>query len=186
MRTGTLLTRQCQHHASVVSCARKPATSTPTMMCRRCNIRSETQRYISCKITTHRTGLRKLWRRYLRMCNLFGWRVCDEHGRKCINPWRSVRGGNQLSLPRFPPYSTDLNWAIKNVWRYMAFKVNDMADQGRIINSATMRETILRLWNDLPYEQEEGFAGINYYVEHWPDVLREVITQGGYDTRFMK
>ena len=110
----------------------------------------------------------------------------DEHGRQARNPWKTGRGANQPSLPRFPPYSPDINWAIEKVWRYMAFQINEVVDEGNLRGGRGMREAVEQLWDSVPFRRVPGYVGINYYVENWGDVLRAVMNEDGYDTRYMK
>ena len=68
----------------------------------------------------------------------------------------------------------------------MAFQINEEVDKGDLRGGKGMRRAVELLWDRVPFDEVPGYAGINYYVEHWVDVLRAVMDEDGYDTRYMK
>lgn len=60
-----------------------------------------------------------------------------------------------------------------------------LKDYSSVKNRKSMCAAIRAAWADLPLTAAPGFSGINGLVKLWPKVLREVIQEGGYDTKYM-
>ena len=95
------------------------------------------------------------------------------------------RGGHMVRQGiAFPAYSPDINGPIEKVWRELQKRVVQRANE--ISSRAEMVQVIKEEWDALPFEQDGSFIGINGYVRMHETVLKEVINEKGWDTRYMK
>jgi hypothetical protein len=83
----------------------------------------------------------------------------------------------------FPSYSPDINRPIEKVWRELQRRVFHRA--GEIRSRESMVAVVQEEWERLEFGPTAGWCGINSLVADTPEVLREVLSHGGYDTHFM-
>ena len=95
---------------------------------------------------------------------------------------------NQLCFPTFAAYSPDINALIEKAWRFLGARVKRRC--GEIKNTADMNRVIQEEWERLAFDdsqyEEDGWIGINGYVDKWKDILEEVVKEDGWDTRWMR
>ena len=85
---------------------------------------------------------------------------------------------------KFPAYSPDVNGPIEKCWREMDRRVKLRHQE---INSwKNMKKIIKEEWNGLNFEQNENWVGINHLILKIPQVLKDIVSEKGFDTIHMK
>jgi len=112
----------------------------------------------------------------------------DTHGNQDTEHHTRGPRANQPCFPTFAAYSPDINALIEKAWRFLAARVKRRA--GEIKNEADFERVIMEEWDRLAFDdsqyEEDGWIGINGYVDKWKTILEEVVEADGWDTRWMR
>lgn len=105
---------------------------------------------------------------------------------------QNVRGprAQKPRVPSFPPYSNDINWVIEKAWRELGYRCMDRWRAGEIKTRKDHIKVVKEEWDQLEFHEVKRngrvWKGINWYVDNWNEkVLKEVIKQKGWDTKYM-
>ena len=90
-------------------------------------------------------------------------------------------------LPPFPPCSPGPNAAMEKAWRFMHARILLRASE--IKGEADHKRVIEEEWDRLAFDdsqKEDGWEGINFWVDHFGKTCDAVIDAKGYDTQYMR
>ena len=103
-----------------------------------------------------------------------------------VDNHQNTHGCYAMNQPRedaFPEYSNDINWVIEKAWRELAYRCMSRWRNGDIKGWVDHIRVIKEEWAGLEFEETKRdgrvWKGINWYVENWDEVLKEVSSRAG-------
>ena len=106
-----------------------------------------------------------------------------------VDTHQSGKYKGQKRIDSFSPYSNDMNATIEKCWREIQYRTIARAMKGEIHSREDHIRVIQEEWKQLEYGEvvRDGrtWKGINWWVDKWGDIMREVQKQDGWDTKYM-